>query len=95
MIMLGKDVSFVTNPIKFCLSLFVSEVYLWDIWGQQGLGRVCLGVCPPGLLTPTIPCCNIQSIHRELRVTGIELKRINNQNSVRLRTILFGNKGNN
>ena len=45
---------------------------------------------PSGLLTPTVPCCNIMNIHRELRVTGIELKTINDQNSVRLRTILFG-----
>ena len=44
---------------------------------------------PSSLLTPTIPCCSIQSIHRKLCVTGIELKRIDDQNSVRLRTVLF------
>ena len=53
-----------------------------------------LGSLPIGLLTPTVPCCNIQSIHRELHVTGIELKRINDKKLVRLRMILFGNKRN-
>ena len=52
------------------------------------------GSLPSGLLTPIVPCCNIMSIHRELRVMGIELKMIDDQNSMRLRTILFGNKGN-
>ena len=52
---------------------------------QKGI----LGSLPPGVLTPIVPCCSIQSIHRKLRATRIELKRINDQNSVRLRTILF------
>ena len=74
----------------------MSEVYLMGILGHQGLGRVCMpGSLPLGLLTPIIPCCNIQSIHDELCVTGIELKRIDDQNSMRLRTILFGKKENN
>ena len=50
------------------------------------------GSFPPGLLTPTVPCCNIESIHKESHVTGIEFKRINDRNSVRLRMILFGSK---
>ena len=67
----------------------MSEVYLW---GSLETTRVRKGMprsLPPGLLTPIVPCCSIQSIHRELRVTRIELKRINDQNLVRMRTILF------
>ena len=76
-------------------SLFVSEVYLRGSLGTTRVRKGMLGSLPLGLLTPIVPYCSIQRIHRELRVTGIELKMINDQNSVRLRTILFGNKGNN
>ena len=62
--------------------------------GTTRVRKGMLGNLPPGLLTPTVPSCSIQSIHRELHVTRIELKRIDDRNSVRLRMILFGNKGN-
>ena len=74
-------------------SLFVREFKLRD--GASRVRKGTLGSLPSRLLTPNIPCCNIPSIHRELRVMGIELKSINDQNSVRLRTILLGNNGNN
>ena len=51
-----------------------------------------LGSFPLGLLTPTIPCCSIQSIHKELRVMGIEFKIVDDQNSIRLRMIFFKNR---
>ena len=44
--------------------------------GTTRVRKGMLGSLPPGLLTPIVPCCSIQSIHRELCVTGIELKRI-------------------
>ena len=62
--------------------------------GTTRVGKGMLESLPPGLLTPTVPCCSIQSIHKESRVTRIELKMINDQNSMRLRMILFVNKGN-
>ena len=57
--------------------------------GKRRVGKGMLGILPPGLLTPTVPYCSIQSIHKELYVTRIELKRSDVQNSMRLRTILF------
>ena len=62
------------------------------ILGTTRVRKGILGSLPPGLLTPIVPCCNLQSIHRELCVIEIELKMIDDQNSKRLRTILFGNK---
>ena len=59
------------------------------ILGTTRVRKGMLGSLPSGLLTPTVPCCSMQSIHRELCVTGIELKRINDQKIVRLRMILF------
>ena len=44
--MLGKDVSLYKSIDNFISNLFVSEVYLRESQGQQGLGRVCLGVFP-------------------------------------------------
>ena len=73
----------------------MSKVYLNEILGTTCVRKGIPRSLPSGLLTPTVPCCNILSIHRELHVVGIILKMINGQNSMRLRTILFGNKGNN
>ena len=47
---------FNSNPIS---SLFVSEVLLDGILGTIRVRKGMLGSLPPGLLTPTIPCCNI------------------------------------
>ena len=93
--MTGKNVSIDANLTKSCFK-FVCEWGLFD--GDFGTARVrkdMLGSLHPSLLTPTIPCYNIQSIQRELCVMGTELKRINDQKLVRLSKILFGNKGNN
>ena len=55
----------------------MSEVYLRESLGTTRIRKGMLGSFPSGLLTPTVPCCKIMSIHRELCVTGIELKTIN------------------
>ena len=53
------------------------------------------GSFPSCLLTPIVPCCKfIMNIHKDLCVLGIKLKMINDQNSMRMRTILFVNNGN-
>ena len=59
------------------------------ILGTIRVRKGMLGRFPPGLLTPIVPCCKIQSIHRELRVMVIGPKRIDDKKSMRLRTILF------
>ena len=46
------------------------------ILGTTRVRKGMLGSLPLGLLTPIVPCCSIQSIHRELHVTRIELKTI-------------------
>ena len=53
--MSSKDVSFVINPIKYCLSFFVSEVYLRGFLGTTRVRKGMLGSLSPGLLTPTVP----------------------------------------
>ena len=84
-----KNAAIDSNPIKSCFK-FICEWGLFD--GDFGTTRVMKGMfgsLPPGLLTPTLPCCSIQNIHKELWVIGIEFKMIDDQNLVRLRTILF------
>ena len=44
-----------SDPIS---SLFVSEVLFEGILGTTRVRKGMLGSLPPGLLTPTIPCCN-------------------------------------
>ena len=44
-----------SDPIS---SLFVSEVLLDEILGTTRVRKGMLGSLPPGLLTPTVPCCN-------------------------------------
>ena len=56
---------------------------------------VCLGVCPQVYLHLLyLDVKYIMSIHRELRITGIKLKTFDDQNLVRMRSILFEIKGN-
>ena len=43
-----------SDPIS---SLFVSEVLFDGILGTTRVRKGMLGSLPPGLLTPTVPCC--------------------------------------
>ena len=47
---------FNSDPIS---SLFVSEVLFDRILGTTRVRKGMLGSLPLGLLTPTVPCCNI------------------------------------
>ena len=75
--------------------MFLSEVYIRGSLGTTRVRKGMPGSLPSGLLTPTLHYRNILRIHKEICVTGVELKRLIDQNSLRLRTILFANKGNN
>ena len=54
------------NQIGILSSLFVSKVH----WGQQGLGRVCLGVCPQVYLHLLYLVVNIEEHSQGICVMG-------------------------
>ena len=62
--------------------------------GPQGLGMVHLGVALRSTCTYCTLSAIILNIHRELRITRIKLKMFDDQNLVRMRSILFEIKGN-
>ena len=73
------------ESIWFLSSLFVSEV----CWGQQGLGRVCLGLA----LRSTYTYCTLLDCMYEhslgLTYLGIKLERIDDWNLVRMSLVFF------